>query len=171
MQATRLSLAIPIRLMSRHRILLCMVVPWSLGPAVRAQDSIRPGYWESLERVTSPIASEKTERRCITPTNISHFMSCYINHHYACVCPEQTAGKGRIAFKGECLDHMGQHVHIEGLGSFTPSTLHLTARATFKLLGTPVAADAATDANRLGDTCPPGSIGGPPEGAPPETFK
>lgn len=143
----------------------------TLAFSARTQDRILPGYWESVEQVTSPIPSEKTERRCITPMNISRFMSCYINHHYDCVCPEQSAGKGRIAFKGECLDHKGQHVHIEGLGSFTPSTLHLTARATFNLLGIPIAADAATDAHRIGDTCPAGSLGGPPEGAAPETFK
>jgi hypothetical protein len=98
-------------------------------------------------------------------------MSCYINHHYNCVCPEESAGQGRIAFRGECVDHKGQHLQIEGEGAFTPTTLHLAARATFKLLGIPIGADAVTDAHRLDDTCPPGSIGGPPAGNPPEVFR
>jgi hypothetical protein len=158
--------------MSTKRYCLALLATLSaLACAARAQDRILPGYWESVERVTSPIPSEKTERRCITPRNISRFMSCYINHHYDCVCPEQSAGQGRITFRGECVDHKGQHVRIEGDGNFTPLSLHLSARATFKLLGIPIAADAVTDAKRLGDTCPPGSIGGPSTSDPPETFR
>ena len=153
-----------------HRFVLILYFS-ALAFGVRARDHILPGYWESMEQVTSPIPSEKIERRCITPASISRFMNCYINHHYECVCPEQSAEKGRIFFKGECLDYKGQHVHIEGWGTFTPTTLHLSARATFKLLGIPIAADAATDARRLGDTCPPGSTGGPPVGDPPEVFR
>ncbi len=121
--------------------------------------------------MTSPIASTKTERRCITPGDVAKFMGCYINHHYECICPEQAIGDGKIAFKGECVDHKDQHVRIEGVGSFTPTTLHMTARAGFKLLGLPLDADASTDAHRLGDTCPPGSVGGPPADGQPETFK
>ena len=139
--------------------------------AAGAQDSILPGYWESVESVTSPIASTKTEQRCITPKDIAKFMSCYINHHYECVCPRQSIGGGRIAFKGQCVDNKGQQVNIEGTGSFTPTTLHMTARAGFKLFGLSLDADASTDAHRLGDTCPAGSKGGPPAGGQPRTFR
>jgi hypothetical protein len=148
-----------------------IVAAVALAGAARAQDSIRPGYWESVDQVLSPIASSKTERRCITPRDVAKFMSCYINHHYECTCPEQSIGAGKIAFKGQCVDHKGQHVDIDGTGAFTATTLHMAARANFKLLGLPMAADASTDAHRLGDTCPPGSAGGPPAGGEPETFK
>jgi hypothetical protein len=143
----------------------------ALAGAARAQDSIQPGYWESVDQVVSPLPSSKTERRCITPKDVARFMSCYINHHYECACPEETIGGGKITFKGQCVDHKGQHVNIEGRGVFTATTLHMTARANFRILGLPMDADAATDAHRLGDTCPPGSTGGPPAGGQPETFR
>lgn len=142
-----------------------------LAGVARAQDRIRPGYWESVEQVVSPLAGSQTDRRCVTPKDVSRFMSCYINHHYECACPEESIGGGRIAFKGRCVDHKGQQVDIEGTGVFTATTLHMTARANFKILGLPVDADAATDAHRLGATCPPGSTGGPPAGGQPETFR
>jgi hypothetical protein len=150
---------------------IILVTVAALAGAGHAQDSIRPGYWESLDKVVAPIASGKTDRRCITPKDVAKFMSCYINHHYECTCPEQSIGGGKIAFKGQCVDHKGQQVEIEGTGDFTPTTLHMTARARFKFLGLPMDADASTDAHRLGDTCPPGSTGGPPAGGEPETFK
>ena len=121
--------------------------------------------------MVAPIASARTEQRCVTPGDIAKFMSCYINHHYDCICPEQSIGGGEITFKGRCVDHKGQRVTIEGTGRFTETTLHLTARAGFKLLGLAMDADATTDARRLGDVCPPGSKGGPPAGAAAQTFR
>ena len=154
-----------------HSAALIIAVAAALAGPARAQDSIRPGYWESIDKVLSPIASSKADRRCITPRDVAKFMSCYINHHYECTCPEQSIGGGRIAFKGQCVDHKGQHVGIEGTGNFTSTTLHMTARASFRLFGLRMDADAATDAHRLADTCPPGSTGGPPAGGQPETFR
>ncbi len=147
------------------------VIALSVAGGAVAQDSIRPGYWEATENVLAPIPSRKTELRCVTPRDVTRFMSCYINHHYECACPEQSVGGGKIAFKGQCVDHKGQHVSIEGTGSFTPTTLHMTARAGFKLFGLAMDADASTDAHRLGDVCPPGSKGGPAAGDPPATFR
>lgn len=143
----------------------------TMALSARAQDTIRPGLWETTERVTSPISSTKIEQRCITPRAIAKFMTCYINHHYECVCPNQSVGDGKITFRGECVDHKQQHVHVEGTGAYTSTTLHMTAQATFKFLGIPIGADASTDAHRVGDTCPPGSIGGPAAGAAPETYR
>jgi hypothetical protein len=154
-----------------HPVLPALSALCLLAAPARAQQSIRPGYWESTERVDAPITTTKTEQRCVTPKDIAKFMSCYINHHYQCLCPEQAIGDGRIAFKGECVDHKNQHVRIEGTGTFTATTLHMEARAGFKLLGLPLDADASTDAHRLGDTCPPGSTGGPPSDGQPETFQ
>jgi len=155
----------------RHTLMMIIAAAAVFADPARAQESIRPGYWESVDQVLSPIASSKTDRRCITPKDVAKFMSCYINHHYECTCPEQSIGGGKIAFKGQCVDHKGRQVGIEGTGDFTATTLHMTARAHFKLLGLPMDADAATDAHRLGDTCPPGSTGGPPAGGQPETYR
>lgn len=153
------------------RGLLAVAASLILSGGAMAQDSIRPGYWESTERVTAPIKSLKTEQRCVTPDDIAKFMSCYINHHYQCTCPQQVIGAGRIAFKGLCVDHNGQRVTIQGSGDFTTTTLHLSAIAGFRLLGLPFEAEAATSAHRLGDICPPGSKGGPPSDGSPKSYR
>nr|MEA2798065.1 hypothetical protein [Phenylobacterium sp.] len=43
------------------------------GPAT-AQSAISPGFWETTSKVTSPFPTQKTERRCIKPTDVTEFM-------------------------------------------------------------------------------------------------
>jgi hypothetical protein len=127
---------------------------WSLAGAGMAQETIRPGYWEAIESVLSPIQSRKIERRCIAAKDVQRFISCYINHHYVCDCPEQSHGDGHLRFSGTCVDHKGAQVRIAGRGTYTETTLHLTAEVRFKLGGLPIRGRASTDAHRLGDQCP-----------------
>ena len=122
-------------------------------------ETIRPGYWESTTQVTSPIQSTKTERRCVTPKAVAHFATCYINHHYTCECPQQSNVAGQISFRGDCVDAKNNHVQIEGEGSYTPTTLKMTAHGKFKLMGLPVDFAASTESHRIGDICPPGAKG------------
>jgi len=124
----------------------------------RAAETIRPGYWESENRVLAPIQSATTDRRCIAAKDVAKFLGCHINHHYDCVCPEQSASGGRIDFRGQCIDKKGQKVEISGHGQYTASTLRMTADFTFKYLGLPISGSASTDAHRIGDDCPPGSV-------------
>jgi hypothetical protein len=144
--------------MSLHpeRLLICLAL--AAGQAAAAE-TIRPGYWESTTSVTSPIQESKTERRCITPRAVARFMTCYINHHYKCDCPQQSYAGGQIRFRGDCVDARNNHVQIEGDGAYTPTTLRMTARGKFKLLGLPVPFSASTDSRRIGDVCPAGSPG------------
>ena len=125
--------------------------------AVHAAETIRPGYWEAHDEVLSPIRTSKTERRCITPHDVDKFMACHINHIYQCVCPEQTARDGVVSFKGQCVDKKGRQVGISGNGTYTPTTLTMNARVTFRLLGIPLTGEARTDARRIGDVCPAGA--------------
>ena len=127
-----------------------------------APETIRPGYWESVNQVTSPIQTTKTERRCVTAKDVAVFMTCHINHHYTCVCPEQTYSDGRIAFRGDCVDAKQQHVRIEGEGSYTPTTLQMSAKGQFRLIGVPVSFSASTRSRRIADVCPAGSPGREP---------
>ena len=128
----------------------------TVGPlsAARAADTIKPGYWEAREEVLSPIHSLKVERRCVTRQQVAKFMTCYINHHYRCSCPEQSARAGIVTFKGQCVDNKGQTVGVEGHGAYTRTTLSLDASVTFRLLGIPLSGEAVTDAHRIGDICP-----------------
>ena len=123
-------------------------------PPAAAQSTIRTGLWESRERVEAPITYDKTERRCVTRAEIAKFMSCYLNHHYRCVCPDETIGGGQIRYRGRCVDAKGQVVTIEGEGAYTPTTLKLTVHPAFRWLGLPIQAEASVDARWLGETCP-----------------
>jgi hypothetical protein len=116
--------------------------------------TVRPGYWEATSRVLSPIYTINTDRRCIAATDVARFMSCYINHHYTCACPDQSYAGGQIRFRGVCTDGKGAKVAIRGTGDYTPTTLHMSATFTFKLAGLPIAGEASTDAHRLADVCP-----------------
>jgi hypothetical protein len=122
--------------------------------AAGAAQTIQPGYWESIDRVLSPIHSTKVDRRCIAQKDVEKFMTCYINHHYSCVCSEQSYADGQIRYRGVCTDAKGAKVGIVGRGTYTPTTLHLTADVTFNLAGLPITGEASTDAHRLGDACP-----------------
>ena len=130
------------------------MIPIVAGAAMAAS-GVKPGYWETTSRVLSPIHSSETERRCVTQDQVRKFMSCYINHHYDCVCAEDVVGNGRIAFKGQCVEHKsGRKVGVVGTGTYTDATLSMSADATFRMLGIPVVGKATIDARRLSDTCP-----------------
>lgn len=117
----------------------------------RAQDSIIPGYWETIDR--SPVGT-KTERRCITPNDVAKFMRGPSNHIYACTYPREAISGGVITFRGECIDKNGQKVQLSGRGFYTPTTLSMTADVSVRLLGIPLTVSASTDAHRVGDKCP-----------------
>jgi hypothetical protein len=134
--------------------------PWAvtlvaaITSVAHAEETIRPGYWEATDKVLSPIHSEKVERRCIAAKDVAKFMTCYINHHYSCQCPEQSYSGGRIQYRGVCVDSKGARVGIVGQGTYTETTLHMTAEVTFRIAGIPISGQASTDAHRLGDVCP-----------------
>ncbi len=143
----------PMRAVVRGAVLLGIVA--IVTGAAPAGGGVKPGYWETTSRVLSPIHSVDTERRCVTKEQVRKFMSCYINHHYDCACAEDTVGDGRVAFKGECVDRKnGSKVAVSGSGTYTDTTLSMSADAMFKFMGLPVAGKATIDAKRLSDTCP-----------------
>ena len=139
--------------MTLRLILIAAFIAAAAGAAHPAE-TIKPGYWESTDRVRSPISETKVDRRCIAQKDVEKFMSCYINHHYSCVCPEQNYENGQIRYRGECTDAKGGKVGIVGQGTYTPTTLHLDAEITFHLAGIPLKGEASTDAHRIADACP-----------------
>ncbi len=135
--------------------LACTLAAASSAPA---EETIRPGYWEARDRVLSPLQEDKTDRICIAAKDVARFMTCYINHHYSCECPEQSYSGGQIHYRGVCTDAKGRQVSIVGAGTYTPDTLRLTADVTFKLGGLPITGRVATDAHRIADVCPADSV-------------
>jgi len=148
------------------RLILIAAFAAAAAGAARPAETIRPGYWESTSRVHAVISESKVDRRCIAQKDVEKFMSCYINHHYSCVCPEQSYENGQIRYRGMCTDAKGAKVGIVGQGAYTPTTLHLDAEFTFRLAGIPIKGEASTDAHRIADECPGGGgeeVGGRPE--------
>lgn len=123
--------------------------------AASAAPTIQPGYWESTNRLLSPIRQTKTEKRCITPADVEKFMSGPSNRHYACTYPTKVFAGGKIRLKGSCVSKKGRKVAVEGAGSYTPTSFDLTAEIATEFLGLDIAGKASTEARRIADVCPP----------------
>ena len=124
------------------------------APAASAATAIQPGYWESTNKLLSPVRQTSTERRCITPADVDKFMAGPSNRHYACTYPTRVISGGKIRLKGTCVSKKGHKVAVEGSGVYTPTSFTLTADIATEFLGLDVAGRASTEARRLGDVCP-----------------
>ncbi len=122
--------------------------------AATAQPAITPGYWESTNKLLSPIKQTSTDRRCITPADVDKFMAGPSNRHYACTYPMKTIANGKIALKGTCVSKKGQKVAVQGTGEYTPTSFTLTADIATEFFGLDIAGRARTEARRIGDICP-----------------
>lgn len=134
---------------------LLAVLTGLAAPAVAAPTTIEPGYWESTDRLLSPIRQTKTGRRCITPADVEKFLSGPSNRHYSCTYPTRVIANGKIRLKGTCVSKKGRKVAITGQGAYTPTTFNLTAEIATEFLGLDVAGKGSTEARRIGDVCPP----------------
>jgi hypothetical protein len=126
------------------------------GPGAAAPPII-PGYWESTNRVLSPIKTKKVERRCLKPADIDKFLAGPSNRHYDCTYPVRVVEHGRIRMVGSCEKRKhpdGRKIEVAGEGYYTPTSFHLTARIATELFGVPISGRASTEARRLGDACP-----------------
>jgi hypothetical protein len=142
------------RLPSALTLALLVAGP-AAGMAEAAPSPIQPGYWESTNRLLSPIKQTKTERRCITPADVDKFVSGPSNRHYACTYPTKVFAGGKITLKGTCVSKKGHKVAVQGAGSYTPTSFDLTAEIATEFLGLDITGKASTEAHRIADTCPP----------------
>jgi hypothetical protein len=132
---------------------LALAAPAAAQPSGDAP--IQPGYWESTNRLLSPVRTEKVERRCITPADIDKFLSGPSNHHYDCIYPTRVIQNGVIQMSGTCVEKKGgRKVKVSGYGVYTPTSFTLTATIATHILGIPVSGRASTEARRIGDLCP-----------------
>jgi hypothetical protein len=122
--------------------------------AVPAAAQITPGYWESTNKLISPVRSTSVETRCITPADVDKFMAGPSNRHYTCTYPTRQIRDGKITLKGSCVSKKGRKVAISGSGSYTPTSFELTANVATELFGLDIAGRASTEAHRIGDVCP-----------------
>ena len=139
----------------RLTALLLLVLAAPASPGFAATKTIEPGYWESTNRLLSPIKQTKTEKRCITPADVEKFLSGPSNRHYACTYPTKVFAGGQIRLKGTCVSKKGRKVAVQGQGSYTPTSFNLTAEIATEFLGLDISGRASTEARRIADTCPP----------------
>lgn len=127
----------------------------SVAAPAAAAPAIQPGYWESTNKLLSPIKQSSTEKRCITPADVDKFMAGPSNRHYACTYPTKVISGGQIRLKGTCVSKKGRKVAVQGGGSYTPTSFNLTAEIATEFLGLDIVGKASTEARRIGDVCPP----------------
>ena len=132
---------------------LALILALVAGPALAAS-AIQPGYWESTNRLLSPIRQTSTEKRCITPAEVDKFMAGPSNRHYACTYPTKVIAGGVITLKGSCVSKKGQKVAVKGSGRYTPTSFTLTADVATEFFGLDIQGRASTEARRIGDICP-----------------
>lgn len=119
-------------------------------------DVIQPGYWESTNRLLSPIRTSKVERRCITPADVEKFLAGPSNRHYDCTYPSKLIENGVIRMSGTCVKRKGGggKVKVDGEGVYTQTSFKITATIATEIAGIPLSGRASTDARRIGDACP-----------------
>ncbi|MDZ4371720.1 MAG: DUF3617 family protein [Phenylobacterium sp.] len=137
------------------RPVLALLILGAPALPASAATAIQPGYWESTNKLLSPIRQSSTEKRCITPADVDKFMAGPSNRHYACTYPTKVIAGGRIRLKGTCVSKKGRTVAVQGSGSYTPTSFNLTADIATEFLGLDVAGRASTEARRIADVCPP----------------
>ena len=129
-------------------LLSALTAPATAAPA------IQPGYWESTNRLLSPIRQTSTEKRCITPSEVDKFVAGPSNRHYACTYPTRRIAGGQIRLKGTCVSKKGHKIAVQGSGVYTPTSFTLTAEIATEFLGLDIAGRATTEAHRIADNCP-----------------
>lgn len=130
-----------------------MLASAAAAPAL-ASSAIQPGYWESTNRLLSPIKQKSVERRCITPADVEKFMAGPSNRHYACTYPTKVIADGKISLKGTCVSKKGRKVAVRGSGDYTPTSFNLMADVATEFFGLDISGRASTEARRIGDVCP-----------------
>lgn len=147
--------------MSRTALAALAVMAFTASAAAPAfaEPIIKPGYWESTNRLLSPIRTKSTETRCITPAEVEKFVMGPSNRHYTCTYPVKTFADGKILLRGTCKSKKGRDVDVSGFGTYTSTTFKLTATVATEFAGIPIAGKASTEARRIGDVCPPPTPG------------
>ncbi|MGZ3363782.1 MAG: DUF3617 domain-containing protein [Caulobacteraceae bacterium] len=117
---------------------------------------ILPGYWESTSTASFPLASSKTERKCITARAINSYLTGPVNSHYSCRYDSRDLEGGHAHMSGECTDSSGIHGKVVIDGDYAPEAFRLNGRVQIALGGLQIPVNTSIDAHRLSADCPAG---------------
>ena len=118
---------------------------------------ILPGYWESTSTASFPLASTKTERKCITGRAINAYLTGPVNNHYTCRYDTRDLQGGHAHMTGECVDSSGIHGKVVIDGDYAPEAFKLNGRVQIALGGLQIPVNTSIDAHRLSADCPAGA--------------
>ena len=124
------------------------------APAAAQEQTILPGYWDVTNKVSAIISQTKTEKRCITPSEVSKFVMGPSNRHYKCDYPTRVFKDGKIRLKGNCATKNGSQAALEATGTYSPTTFTMNAKISTTYAGVPLSGIATTTARRIRETCP-----------------
>jgi hypothetical protein len=117
---------------------------------------ILPGYWESTSKVSFPIPSSKTERKCISARAINSYLTGPSNPHYTCHYDTRSLHDGKAQMAGECIDNNGLHSKIKIDGDYAAESFNLNGRLQIVFGGLGIPVNTSIQAHRLGAECPAG---------------
>lgn len=117
---------------------------------------ILPGYWESTSTASFPLASSKTERKCITGRAINSYLTGPVNNHYSCRYDTRDLSGGHAHMTGECIDSSGIRGRVVIDGDYAPEAFKLNGRVQVSLGGLQIPVNTSIDAHRLSADCPAG---------------
>jgi hypothetical protein len=119
------------------------------------QAPTRPGYWESTSKVSFPLPSTKTERKCVSGEQINAYLTGPANPHYVCHYDKTHIADGQAVMEGECIDS-GVRAKVKIKGTYTAESFQLTSHLQAVIGGLGIPIEASIDAHRLSGECPAG---------------
>lgn len=117
---------------------------------------ILPGYWESTSKVSFPIPSSKTDRKCISARAINAYLTGPSNPHYTCRYDTRHLEGGHAQMEGECIDNNGLRSKIKIDGDYAAESFNLNGRLQIVLGGLSIPVNTSIEAHRLSGECPAG---------------
>ncbi len=138
-----------------RRLALAALACASCAAAAAAADApILPGYWESTDKVTSPIPSTTTRRQCITQDKIESYMTGPVNSHYTCHYTDRKMTADTFAMTGDCVDSSGIPAKVKVDGTYTATSFTMNGHMHVVIGGLSIPVTASTDAHRISAECP-----------------
>ncbi len=117
---------------------------------------ILPGYWESTSKASFPVASNKTERKCISARAINAYLTGPVNNHYSCHYDTRNLHDGHAEMAGECVDNNGLRSKIQIDGTYAAESFSLNGHLQVLLGGLKIPISTSIEAHRLSGECPAG---------------
>jgi len=128
----------------------------TVAGAAEEDGPILPGYWESVSKVSFPLPSSKTERKCISAKAINSYLTGPVNNHYACHYDVRHLHDGHAEMSGECIDNNGLKSKVKIEGDYAAESFNLNGHLQVVVGGLAIPINTSIQAHRISGECPAG---------------